>query len=110
MNIKLFHSCLALKLFLLFVFILSVLKGANGANVFRNIALDTLLVVLKDFPFLCFFTVTLHIFFAELYTFDGTDRKCTVQSISFNDRTYLSFKKVSSSEISHLTLLRNMSG
>lgn len=40
-NINLFHSCLALKLFLLFVFILSVLKGANGANVFRNNALDT---------------------------------------------------------------------
>ncbi len=33
-----------------------------------------------------------------------------VQSISFNDRTYSSFKKVSSSDISHLTLLRNMSG
>ncbi len=33
-----------------------------------------------------------------------------VQSISFNDRTYSSFKKVSSIDISHLTLLRNMSG
>ncbi len=33
-----------------------------------------------------------------------------VQSISFTDRTYSYFKKVSSSDISHLTLLRNMSG